>query len=279
MKEFGFGPRIYSSKQFGDSFFPLLRMYSESGIPLIVAVQNEKIGHAFLCIGREKISGNMIDSLEPGTESDLLVKRILDEGKITLLDFSEISCQFIFIDDNRPVYQKARLETPTINYPSPTWKDCQISYFIAPLYPKIYLEAFEAKKYFKQFFFRIFRDSIPIESEIMIRFFLTSSRSFKHSVNFNVSMGGEMKSIILETSMPKFIWVGEISNRGLIKSNKANGVVILDATEANILDNKPLILGAFQDKIVTFEFPGRTLTTMEIPFPAFEIYSNYSGDY
>lgn len=37
-----------------------------------------------------------------------------------------------------------------------------------------------------------------------------------------------------------------------MKQRMANGIVILDATEANIYFNKPLILAAFQNKLISF---------------------------
>ena len=41
LKEFGFGPKLYSRDVFGEDFESLLSCYIESGIPVIVALQNE----------------------------------------------------------------------------------------------------------------------------------------------------------------------------------------------------------------------------------------------
>jgi len=88
-------------------------------------------------------------------------------------------------------------------------------------------------------------------SQFLLRFYLASSRSYKNEVATNTTIQEDMKVLLLETSMPKFIWVAEISTKELIKQKKANGMVILDATEANIYFNKPLILAAFQGKLVS----------------------------
>lgn len=283
LKEFGFGPRIYSKSEFKNSFFSLIATYVESGIPLIMAVQNSGpgpyIGHAMLCVGREKVSDYQIDNLQPHTELDPYIMQVLNNKNISLFDTSEIDFDFIFIDDNWPAYQKAKLGSPTSHYPSADWKSCEITIFVAPLYPKIYLEAYEAKTYLKQLLFSFFEPHLVHGSQITLRFFLTSSRSFKHSVVQNEGMSEEMKSFILETAMPKFIWVGEVSEKALLKTLKANGLFIIDATEANILDNKPLIFGAFSDKIVTFNHEQGALDEIDLPFPEFEIFTNYQGGF
>ena len=97
----------------------------------------------------------------------------------------------------------------------------------------------------------------------------------------NATIQEDLKGLLLEASMPKFIWVAEISTKDLIKQKKANGMVILDATEANIYFNKPLILAAFQGKLVIFDessgklesdlLPLQDLTVFEHNLNAFDI--------
>jgi len=65
-------------------------------------------------------------------------------------------------------------------------------------------------------------------------------------------MQDDLKAIIIETSMPKFVWVAELGDKTLFSDGKANGLMIIDATEANIYYNKPLILAAYQNKVITF---------------------------
>jgi hypothetical protein len=114
------------------------------------------------------------------------------------------------------------------------------------------LEAFEAKNFIKRF---LITGPEPLldNSEILLRFFLASSRSFKDGLCKNTSFQSDLKDIILETAMPKFIWVAELSTKNLIKQKKANGLIILDATEANIYFNKPLVIAAYQGKVINFE--------------------------
>jgi hypothetical protein len=65
LREFGFGTRIYSRGEYNNDFEKLLSSYIESGIPLIIAIENRhcggNIGHALLCIGHEKVNETQID--------------------------------------------------------------------------------------------------------------------------------------------------------------------------------------------------------------------------
>jgi len=54
--------------------------------------------------------------------------------------------------------------------------------------------------------------------------------------------------------MPKFIWVAEISTKVLLKTGRANGLMIVDATEANIYHKvNPLIMAAFDGNLLVLE--------------------------
>jgi hypothetical protein len=84
LKEFGFGTKIYGRHQFGKTEFKrLFSTYIESGIPIIVAIDNRhnngNIGHAILSIGHESTSIELIDQLKPIELNNELVKNKLVE--------------------------------------------------------------------------------------------------------------------------------------------------------------------------------------------------------
>lgn len=273
LKEFGFGTRIYSRSQYGNDFESLISCYIESGIPLIIAMENRpagSIGHALLCIGHERIKDAQIDGLSNYIFADENFKNIALAKNIKIYDFDGTNKPFVFVDDNRPVYQTAQLDNPALHYDN-KWHNCKITYFIAPLYPKIYLEAFEAKNYIMRFLITG-PEPLKNDSEVLIRIFLASSRSYKDSLATNETLQPDIKDILLETSMPKFIWVAELTTKELIKQKKANGLVILDSTEANIFFNKPLIIAAFQDKLIIFDEKHEKLENNILPLPNFTIY-------
>lgn len=270
LREFGFGTRIYSKQQYANEFEGLLSCYVESGIPVVVALQGDYIGHALLAIGREK---------KQNTEVDDIATSVKDAARnIEIYDYDNIKKNIIFIDDNHPAYQRAPLNKPAGHYNDPHWDKCEITHFIVPLYPKIYLEAFEAKNFVKQF---ITKGPEPLmnDSRVLLRFYLASSRSFKNSIAKNSSFQDDLKSILIETSMPKFIWVAEVSSKELIKRNRANGIIIVDATEANIYFNKPLILAAYQNKMIFFDEISGNLECNTLTLQDFHIFEHNLNDF
>lgn len=254
LKEFGFGTKIYGRHQFGDAEFKrLFSTYIESGIPLIVAIDNRhkkgNIGHAILSVGHEYTSIELIDQLKPMELNNRLVKDKLVEKNINLFDNDDANKKFVFIDDNMPSYCIANLESPALHYPDANWHSCEITFFIVPLYPKIYLEAFEAKKFMQLLLVSAF-DLKPNE-DIFLRSYLTSSRSYKHELMLNTTFDPNLKTLILESNMPKFIWVCEISTKDLIKNQLASGIILLDATEANTQNFKPLICASYMGSYIS----------------------------
>jgi hypothetical protein len=273
LKEFGFGTRIYSRQAYGHDFDRLISCYVESGIPLILGIDNRpagNIGHAMLCIGHENVQDGKIDLIPSNNNLSAMLLSSINARGIKIYDWDDIQKEFVFVDDNFPVYQKALLSSPTVHY-SPAWHDCKIQHFIVPLYPKIYLEAYEAKNYILRFLVRGPKPLLPDNSEVLIRFFLSSSRSFKDSLALNSSFDAELRDMILEMPMPKFIWVAEITNKALIKAKQANGLVILDATEANI-SHKPLIFAGFAGRAISFDLTTGELEDKLLTLPPFSIY-------
>ena len=105
------------------------------------------------------------------------------------------------------------------------------------------LEAYQAKIFIKSLLLKgKLKGLVPNNTEILLRTYLCSSRTFKDCLIKNNSFSDNLKELILELPMPKFIWITEISDKTLMKSKKANGIIILDATEPNTNDNKPLLI-------------------------------------
>lgn len=118
---------------------------------------------------------------------------------------------------------------------------------------------------------------LPDEYDLFLRFYLTSTRSYKEYVATNTTIQPELKTLILALALPKFIWVAELSTPDLIKHNLANGVILLDATEVNVQYNKPLAFAAYQNRIITFAQQSEQNTgieTISLPLAPFLIYEN-----
>lgn len=276
LKEYGFGTRIYSRGAYKDDFERLLSCYIESDIPIIVAMQNThlggSIGHALLTIGHEVLDKDMIDNIPELKTTNATLNAEISMKSVKIFDYDEIKKDFVFIDDNHPIYQRAKIQNPAVHYGG-NWRNCEVTYFVVPLYPKIYLEAFEAKNYILNLLIKG-PECISDKSEILIRTYLASSRSFKDKIAINPTIQSDLKSLILESSMPKFIWVCEVSSKELIKDKRAIGLIALDATEANISFNKPLLFGAYSDKYVHLDKKTGKLASSSLPLQSFSIYDH-----
>jgi len=113
LKELGFGVKIYSKNAYGAEFLSLLKMYVESGIPVVAVVRNNQgIGHAQNIIGRARFKDSDVENL----------KKAKDYGNgVMVHNFEDLDIDYIYMDDNHPPYQKSSLETPSSFYVNPKW--------------------------------------------------------------------------------------------------------------------------------------------------------------
>lgn len=278
LREFGFATKIYSRIEFGDiPFRRLFSTYIESGLPLIVAMDNNHqmgtIGHALIAIGHTSTTDQLIDNLPVSQELDSYLNNLIGQQGIQFFDNDDVPRRFVFIDDNMPPYQLQDYETPGLHYNDPDWEACRITHFIVPMYPKMYLEAVEAKSHIKTL---LLEGNFPIVSgvEIFLRLFLTSSRSYKDYLARESSFNADIQDFILETPMPKFIWVAEISDRANIKRKQAHGLFILDATEPNLENYNALIFGGYQDTFCYPDHASKELIINSLTLGTFNIYLN-----
>jgi hypothetical protein len=285
LREFGFGSRLYSQSTIknnsvnGDEnktdiyseleFKRLLGYYIESGIPIILAITNERLGHALVIIGHKAIDHSklVLEGFGPIEVS------CSDGQNRKLYDYSDFIEQYIAIDDNMPPYNLITYNNPVCNYPDPDFANCRINSFIVPLYHKIYLEAGGAKELTLSYISK-YEFNLPTK-DIIFKLFYTSSRSFKSELNKDNSIGSEVKDLILTTAMPKFIWVTILTNIDLLREGKANGLILLDATEPN--PEGSLILMASPSCVIIYD-PNAELNekhdVFELTVDNFTIFAN-----
>lgn len=283
LKEFGFGTRIYALDSFNEKkqndevkkeaenentvgeFERLLSCYVESGIPLVLAIENEaeSFAHALLVVGRKDNCDDKIDNMPS----------YFDKGKnIVIYDYDSVRRKLVYVDDNRPVYQTGYLPDLVAHYAGDNPKACKVTHFIVPFYPKIYLEAFGARLFVREFLLSGLLP-IPENSEIIVKVFLASSRSFKHELMRGNGVSGKLKSYILEKQLPKFIWLAEISTGHLTKDGMASGLMILDATEPN-RDYSPLIVAAYEGNFIEYGLCSGNYEKKVLHFEPFKIYEH-----
>ena len=277
LKESGFGCRIYSRHEYGDAFFKLMSSYVESGIPIAVGMDDfgepnsQNIGHAALIIGRKASVEADYANLMANSGMNTKQMAFLLSNQIEFYDCDDIEKSWVFIDDNHPPYQIGKADYPVQHY-NATWGQVKIRNFVVPLYPKIYLESFEAKNFIRQFLFFGLFPLEPMQS-VYLRFYLTSSRSFKNSLALS-DVQDNLKGFILEKPMPKFVWIAELGDFNQMRNNQRNGLLVIDATEPNISDNKPLIVAAYQNHLLFFDGNNDVLQKMALTLQPYSLFLN-----
>ena len=263
LKYFGFGSRVYAREAYKnneDDFKRILSVYIESGIPVIVGLQNENAGHAVVFIGHEIPIKN-----DPG-DNDISFR--LERTGVGIIDTADFQKDYVVIDDNFPPYQTCAFDQPAKYYGNDKFRTLQIVSFVVPLYPKIYLEAFEGHKLAIETLDKLLKPSV--NDPIVLRFFLTSSRSLKTRIAADAHADDILKELIISKTMPKFIWVAELSDSRLYAADKANGLILLDATGRG--SSEDVLFAAFQEKVYINR--DNQYTIYDIGFNPFGIFRN-----
>ncbi|HMG69421.1 MAG TPA: hypothetical protein VK588_17105 [Chitinophagaceae bacterium] len=243
LKEFGFGTQIYAREDaYGLEIENIISIYVESGIPIIAAIENDLVGHAILLVGHE--NDDLVD-LKKAPRRDIDYDGILRK----YVDYGDLQKRFIVNDDNLTPYTSTTLGDPAEHYLNKDdgFLGCTITSIVVPLHKKIYLEALEAK----QLTLEILSDrdfGYEFKQEFVMRFFLTSSRSFKFHIACMEGFSKDLKDKIIGCKMPKFIWCGEFYSEGNFKKNVANALIIIDATEADDVWIDSLLFAGYPDR-------------------------------
>lgn len=196
LRTLGFGTVMYTkNSENPKELLQVIATYIESGIPTIVATRSPKqAGHALVAIGHA----------EKKDQSPM--QRIADHNGI--FDTADLEYDIVLSDDNRPVYTLASLAKPLLSYSGEDLPKSTIEAAIVPLYPKIFLEARGARKLFEEIFkHRGFGYQCDNKTGLYRRVFLTSSRSYKNWVRREKIFDDGLRSVILRTDLPKFIWL------------------------------------------------------------------------
>lgn len=231
LKRHGLACMVYYNED--PRFKELFTCYVESGFPLAVCLLDKdgKIGHAVVCVGRKNVPRNKI--------KEIPVIKASNENETELRSWNMAIDEFVFNDDNVPCYQIARFDRPVKHYEDEEWNQVEITHFIVPLYKKIYIDAANAIDAANN----LLVEEIGVESGNVVRTFLTSSRSYKDYVAKNQDFSQEEKQKLLTLDMAKFIWVTEYADVNSFCNEKANGIILMDATgQINADDISSIIL-------------------------------------
>lgn len=249
LRLFGLSTRVYSRTAYSDEEFQrLMNIYVESGIPIVAGLRNSTLGHAIVLVGHANFS-------VPSTSPEYSVRSGSTKAdNLLATDTADIARPHVIIDDNWPPYQIHDFLTSGPSYYSqPAFKNLQIDSFVAPLHSRIYLEAFKARALVDTVLENRtigWRTRDTGIGHLWIRFFLTSSRSFKIRVRQTKDIANALQELLIGFSMPKFIWVAELTTRELYLKDRAFGLILIDATGGDTIDSVELIL--YPDRLLYF---------------------------
>jgi len=211
-------------------FRRMLQIYIESGIPLLLIMDNTKDGHAVLVIGHEE------DEIYDITKHPFL-------SYAPWVDVSFYSKKLVFIDDNMPPYQIADVSEPTAHYSDPRFNNMVITSFIVPLPVHVFLVAEKAYDLMKEIINTKGMSLKETGEKWITRLLLTKSHSFKNFINRAdkiietdkitcEEMPRSIKEELLYLALPRFIWIVELYRAQNYSKNNGycSGLLIMDAT-------------------------------------------------
>lgn len=201
-------------------FRELFNCYVESEFPLAVAIEGNDsqgipFGHAIVCIGQQTLPKDAINTVTPRSINN-----------VQIYNWNNAISEFVSIDDNMMPYQYFDFNRPTVHYSNPDWNNTEITCFIVPLHPKIYIEAEEALGISEQ----QIAYTHPAGSEVYVRTLLTTSRSYREYILKQPAITSDTKEMMLNINLPKFVWLTEVSNKTDFLANKVNEILLIDAT-------------------------------------------------
>lgn len=204
----------------------VVHYYAESGAPTLILTKD----HAMVCIGY----GAQASDLRPYNHRCDKDNR----DSAWIINTADTFKQYIVVDDNELPYDLCPLRKE---------KGCEsiVEYLVVPLYRRIFMDATAAAEVIysllrNTYFIQQLRSAVfdgdsnwgRMENPIVYRMFLITSNRYKNYKNEHTS-GPVLRQIILETPMPKFVWVIELSDLENYHENKALAEIVLDATASS----------------------------------------------
>lgn len=260
LKNLGFNPKVYLLQKtnslgdpiglMDDDIRETLVACIESGLPIVLCLQNKKIGHAICAMG--VVNTGFIPNREvywKDKDGNLINDKTTGHPK--KLRSYNLSLETIVVnDDNVPAYKKTSIENPAHYYTvgpdgDNDWDGVRITKYIVPLPERVHMYPSIAVEYSKKLLFNNTSDNL------IYRTYLASSRSFRDHLMNSKILSNENKNILLQLNIPRFIWVTEFENDDEFNNGITTGILILDATESNQNISSVVV---YIDKICNFAY-------------------------
>ncbi len=251
LSDLGFAPRLYNVRAMRkdemsgilqqDELKRLLHYYIESGIPVAINVEPDSgkgIGHSLICIGHSATK-----SYEKALERKKIVGDGFD-GKYGIINSADFYDNYVVIDDNQFPYEVRQFDKMSI------YSDMHVTNIAVPLYKRMFLEAADAYDIALMMLesdtwgaFKWAKEYLNDETDIILRLFLASSRSFKKArVEEFGKHSIELQAYYARVRMPQFVWICEMYTREGYEKHKAFGEMVLDGTSASKKGIRNIIL-------------------------------------
>ncbi|MBF0608625.1 MAG: hypothetical protein HQL61_13880 [Magnetococcales bacterium] len=241
----GAHPFLLQKKADQSKFIGNVFSYVESGIPIIGAMTRKE--HAVAIIGHGEINYALLNNLK----GDYIYSY-------------ELIDSLVVCDDNHLPYTEIK-KTANNGY---TFDD--LDYAIVPLYEKMFLDAEivrgRAENMLKS-------KVIDLPAPLVLRVYMTSSKSLKEKVRNDRSMESNLTKRILCTPMPKFVWCVDISTKNDFMLSKMSGKIIIDIT-AGTYELNPWILYHDLSKVVYYNTATDRFMKETLPIKPYNIYKN-----
>ena len=196
-----------------------LLSYIESGIPVVGAMFGR--AHAITIIGHGKLNK---------------ATAVGSKGKYLFHDSSEYIDSIIVNDDNYLPYME--IESNTSSAKSPYFIE-DIDFAVVPLYDRIYFEFTPMYERVKKY---LEKGHLNIPKEAVIRAYITSSNSLKKKSKQCVDMNSNLKKVIINLNLPKFVWCIDISSIDNYNQEKICARLVIDSTSCTYEESPWLIV-------------------------------------
>lgn len=214
-KDYGFSPLIIQQEK--DSYYlEELIAYVESGIPTVGFLY--PIKHAISIIGHGTIDYALLDNREAVDE--------MKDAEVNIISHSKLIKELYVMDDNGFPYLRMPTSLPTKESDT-VYGLNELKYAVVPLYIRMqlaYSEVYER--------FRVWRKEQVMDwGELCVcRIYITSAKSLKHEALISSSMNDDLKDVIINLSLSRFVWCIDLSEIGEYKSGLISGRIVIDAT-------------------------------------------------
>lgn len=227
-KAYGFSPLILQcEKELDDEFCAEVMAYIESGLPMVGFLYPRR--HAVSIIGHGSMNVDILDD-------PILVKSIIDSD-IGVVPHSRLVNDFYIMDDNLFPYKRMKIGWADSNC-DVKYGSAELKYCVVPLYNRMQLVYNEVYARFKTW---MREKAMKWETPCVSRIYITSANSLKSEALNSEDMNEHLIEVIINLSLPKFVWCIDLANFEEYKKGLTSGRIIVDTT-APTLDEEPWIL-------------------------------------